>query len=52
MHPGENKPNVEASVLGNKKRVRHGIVTIFEDDGTEESELPSLSKRNKSGTAS
>lgn len=52
MHPGANKPNTEASNLGKKKRVKREAMTVSKDEMIEESKLPPLNKRKKSGTIS
>lgn len=39
-HQKANKANAETFSLRKKKRVKHEIVTVFEDDGTYESKVP------------
>ena len=51
-HQGAGKTNVETFGLGKKKRIRRETVTAFEDEGTEESEVPPVNKRKKSGATS
>lgn len=46
--PELNATQGEASVGKKKKRIKTEVLTIFEDDGTEENELPPLNKKKRS----